>query len=147
LWLTSQPRDALLGCIPGRYGLFKLHHYPDARPVEGLTIYLVQASLVFFNADYVKHRVFEIVDNLPARPVWFILDASAINVLDSSAVAALDDVQTGLAERGIKFGIADLHSRPGDMIERSGLGNRIGADMHFETAEAALDAFQARGPR
>jgi sulfate permease, SulP family len=144
VWLNSQPRDALLGCIPGRHGLFKLHHHPDARPLPGLTIYLVQASLVFLNADHVKHRIFEIVDGLPEAPEWFILDASAINHLDTSAAEALDDVWTALAERSIRFGIADLHSRPRGMIERSGLGGRIGPDMHFETAEAAFDAFQAR---
>jgi sulfate permease, SulP family len=144
LWLFAQPRDALLGCLAGRDGLVKLHHHPDARPVKGLTIYLVQASLVFFNADHIKHRIFEIVDSLPEAPEWFILDASAINHLDTSAVEALDDVWTGLAKRGIKFGVADLHRLPRDMIQRSGLGDRIGRDMYFHTAEAALAAFQAR---
>ena len=51
IWLASQPQEALLGSIPGRDGLYKLHNHPDARPIPGLVIYLVQAGIVFFNAD------------------------------------------------------------------------------------------------
>jgi high affinity sulfate transporter 1 len=145
LWLTSKPRDALLGRIPGREGLYKLHTHPDARPVPGLTIYLVQSALVFFNADLVKRRILRIADGWPDATV-FILDAGAINHLDSTAVDALEDARAALAQRGIAFGISDLHSRPKRMIERSGLGKRIGADMLFESAEAAVEAFQARKP-
>jgi hypothetical protein len=54
---VSHPSDALLGCIPGRDGFYKLHREPRAKPVPGLAIYLVQASLVFFNIDYVRDRI------------------------------------------------------------------------------------------
>ena len=54
LYLVMQgmtPRDALLGRIPGRDGFYKLHRYPQAEPVPGVVIYLLQGSLLFFNAD------------------------------------------------------------------------------------------------
>src|SRR5262249_22616723 len=109
LWLSSHPRDAPLGRIAGRDGLYQLHTPPEARPVPGLTIYLVQAGLVFFNADYVKKRILEIVDGQPQPPAWFILDAGAVSQLDTTAVAALEDVRAALRQRGIAFAIADLH--------------------------------------
>jgi high affinity sulfate transporter 1 len=148
LWLASQPRDAMLGRIPDRDGLYKLHAHPNAKPLPGLVIYLVQAGVVFFNADYVKQRILAAVDGQPVEPSWFILDASAINHIDVTAVNALEDVHATLARRGIALGIADLHSRPRAMIERSGLGARIGADMIFDSAEAAVAAYEAgRRPR
>jgi high affinity sulfate transporter 1 len=146
LWLASQPRDALLGGIPGRDGLYKLHIHPEARPIPGLTLYLVEAALVFFNADYVKHRMLNIAERRREGTAWFILDGSAINLLDSTAVAALEDVRMALAERSITFGIAGLHSRPRQTIERSGLADRIGAAMIFESTEGAVAAFHARKP-
>ena len=51
---AARPRDALLGRIPGRDGFYKLHREPQAEPIPGLAIYLVQSSLVFFNIDYVR---------------------------------------------------------------------------------------------
>ena len=51
------PRDALLGRVPGRDGFYKLHRRPDARPVPGLTIALIQGDLLFFNADHVQARL------------------------------------------------------------------------------------------
>jgi high affinity sulfate transporter 1 len=147
LWLSSHPRDALLGRIAGRDGLYKLHTHPDAQPVPGLVIYLVQAGLVFFNADHVKKRILEIVDAQAAPPVWFILDAGAVSQLDTTAVAALEDVHAALHEHGIAFAIADLHSRPRAMIERSGLGDRIGQAMLFESTDGAVAAFEARTAR
>jgi high affinity sulfate transporter 1 len=146
LWLASQPRDALLGRIPGRDGLYKLHIHPDARPISGMTLYLVEAALVFFNADYVKHRMLKIAERRREATAWFILDASAINILDSTAVAALEDVRAALGQRSIAFGIAALHSRPRRTIERAGIADRIGAAMIFESTEAAVAAFQARKP-
>ena len=65
------------------------------------------------------------MNNQANPPAWLILDASAINHLDISAVVTLNEVRAALAERGIAFGIAELHSRPRAMIERSGLGARM----------------------
>jgi high affinity sulfate transporter 1 len=144
LWIASKPRDALLGAIPGRDGLYKLHAHPDARAAPGLIVYLLQASLVFFNADYVKKRILAIVDGQAEKPAWFILDASAINHLDTSAIDTLAEVRDALAERGITFGIADLHSRPRAAIEQSGFAARIGRRMIFRSSEAAITAFERR---
>ena len=56
------PRDALLGRIPGRDGFYKLHRRPDARPVPGLAIALIEGDLLFFNADHIQARLLAIAD-------------------------------------------------------------------------------------
>lgn len=142
LWLASKPRDALLGRRKGKDALYKLHAYPDARRIRGLTIYLVEAGLFFFNADYVKARMLEIASG-SEQPRWLILDASAVNYLDASAAGMLEDIKVELSDRGIAFGIAGMHSLPRQMVERSGLASRIGRHMLFESAESAASAFEA----
>ena len=49
---------------------------------------------------------------------WFILDAAAVNVLDSTGVATLADVREELAEWGVAFGIADLNTRSRRLVAR-----------------------------
>lgn len=143
IWTTSHPRLALLGRIPGSAGLYKLHRYPEAKPIPGLTIVMLQSALVFFNAEFAKRRLLKIASATRAADKWFILDATAINVLDSTGLRTLEEVQRYLAERGVAFGLADLNNRSRQAIDRAGLRDRMGKDMIFPSAEAALAAFEA----
>ena len=106
---------------------------------------VLQAALIFFNADYVKRQVIEIADALGDDSRWFVLDAEAINLLDSTGVAKLEELQILLRERGVAFGIADLNSRSRLMVEQAGLADRMGRHMIFVSSEAAVAAF-SRSP-
>jgi sulfate permease, SulP family len=139
-----RPRDAMLGQIPGRHGFYKLHRSPDAQPIPGLSVCLIQGSLLFFNVDHVKSRLKAIMEQLPDNTQWFVLDASAIAQVDSTAAAMLEEVRTTLADRGIAFGIAELHIEPKDILKRAGLLRTL-ETMIFDDLEDALTAFKERG--
>ncbi|MEZ5832089.1 MAG: SulP family inorganic anion transporter [Dongiaceae bacterium] len=143
LWAASRPRLALLGRIPGKAGLYKLHRYPEAEAVAGLTLVVLQAGLVFFNADYVKQRLLKIARALRPGEKWFVLDAAAVNVLDSTGAEALEAIRAYLSEQEIAFGIADLNTRSRRIIDSAGLSERIGSAMIFPSAEAAVATFEA----
>ena len=147
IWAASRPRLALLGQIPGSSGLYKLHRFPEARPISGLTIVVLQSALVFFNADYVKRRLLKIANATRSTDKWFILDAAAVNVLDSTGIEALEDVQMHLIERGVAFGIADLNSSARQKVERAGFRDRTAKQMLFASAEAAVAAYEATHSR
>lgn len=136
------PRDALLGRIPGSDGFFKLHRSRDARPIPGLAICLIQGSLLFFNADYVKSRLQEIADHLPAGTRWLLIDASATPQIDSSAAAMLDEIRAELDQQGIKLGLAELHTEARAILTRAGVIERMGPTMVFESLDDAYCAFE-----
>lgn len=140
------PRDALLGHISGRDGFYKLHRFPEARPMPGLALYMIQGSLLFFNADYVRERILTIASGLPVGTRWFVVDASAIAQIDSTAVAMLDDVRADLAADGMTLGIAELHAEVKAILERGGVIERIGAQYIFEDVEDAIRGFNAEPP-
>lgn len=139
-----RPRDALLGRIPGRNGFYKLHRSKVAQPVPGLAVCLVQGSLLFFNVDYVRERLESIARELPADTRWFVLDASAIAQVDSTAAAMLEELRADFAERGMALGIAELHKEPMAILERAGVLQRVGASMIFEDLEDVASAFVHR---
>ncbi|MBZ9654039.1 SulP family inorganic anion transporter [Phyllobacterium lublinensis] len=140
------PRDALLGHISGRDGFYKLHRFPEALPMPGLALYMIQGSLLFFNADYVRERILTIASGLPVGTRWFVVDASAIAQIDSTAVAMLDDVRADLAADGMTLGIAELHAEVKAILERGGVIERIGAQYIFEDVEDAIRGFNAEPP-
>lgn len=141
-----RPRDALLGRIPGRPGFYKLHRTPAARPVPGLAVCMIQGSLLFFNVDYVRERLTSLAGEQPEGTRWFVLDASAVAQVDSTAAAMLDEVRADLAERGMTLGIAELHKEPMTILERAGVLQKIGPSMVFDDLEDMASAF-ARGER
>ena len=142
---VSRPSDALLGCIPGRDGFYKLHREPRAKPVPGLAVYLVQSSLVFFNIDYVRDRITWVVDQLPQSTRWFILDAEAVTTIDSTAAAVLGEISEELSRHNLRFGVANLHAQPRELLARSGFLAAIGPEMSFTRLEDAALAFERGG--
>ena len=148
IWLigaAAQPRDALLGRIAGRDGFYKLHRYPDAVAVPGLTIYLLEGPIVFFNADRLQNRIRWIVDRLPVATQYFVLDASAINYVDGTGAIALGEIADELLRRGIKFAVVDLHHKPRQLLKRAGFFVQIGRDHVFDRLEEAVAALAPGG--
>lgn len=140
------PRDALLGRVPGRDGFYKLHRYPQAKPVPGVVIYLVQGSLLFYNAEHIKSRIEAIFATMSPDTRWFVLDAGAAAQIDSTAAVMLEEVRSMAEERGVKFAIVELHSEPLEVLRRSGVIARIGPAMIFDELEEAVDLVdQLRG--
>ncbi|MEW6639856.1 MAG: SulP family inorganic anion transporter [Pseudomonadota bacterium] len=141
-----RPRDAMLGRIAGQHGFYKLHRSKAAHPVPGLALCLVEASLLFLNVDHVKSRLLAIAQALPADTRWFVLDASAIVQMDSTAAAMLEEVRSAFAARGLALGFAELHAEPKEILERAGLLDAIGKGMIFEDLEDVMTAFE-QAPR
>jgi high affinity sulfate transporter 1 len=144
IWTASRPRIALLGKAPGREGLVKLHRYPEAQPIPGMTIIMIQSSMVFFNTDYLKQRLLKLALAREATS-WLVIDAAAVNMLDSTAIGMLDELETALAGSGITLCLSDLNSAARNALKRAGLAERLGPDRIFSSAEAAVAAFAARG--
>lgn len=146
LWTASYPRTALLGRLPGQTDLVKLHKHPEAVPVPGMVIVMVQSAILFFNADYLKQRLQKIALARRAETSWFVIDASAINMLDSTAVAKLEELRLILANAGIRLCFSELNSQARTALRRAGLADRLGQDMLFGSTEAAIDAFTTKTP-
>ena len=106
-------------------------------------IYLLQGSLLFFNADRVKSRIEDIFAKLGPDIKGFIFDAGASARIDSTAAVMLDEIRAMAEERGMKFAIVELHSEPLDVLERSGVLAKIGSAMIFEDMEEAVTALSA----
>ncbi len=137
---TMFPRDSLLGHIEGRHGFFDLARFPEARPIDGAAVFAIQGNILFYNADYVRMRLMQVVRELAPGTKCLVLDASAVTHMDSTGATALDAVAKALTERDITFAIADLSEESRDILERAGVVAAIGAYNLFNGREEALRA-------
>jgi SulP family sulfate permease len=143
LWTASRPRLALLGRLPGDRALVKLHRYPTAAPIPDMIVVMIQSGIVFFNADYLKQKLLKIARARRATTRWLLIDANAVNILDSTAIAKLDELREEVAGMGIRLCFSELNSSAKRRIQRSGLADRLGPGMLFASTEAAVETLSA----
>jgi sulfate permease, SulP family len=146
LYRGMTPRVVMLGRVENQPGFYKLHRVESAEPVPGLAIILIQGSLLFYSADHARQRIEEIVAELPPDTRWLVLDASAIPFMDTTAAEALIEINDDLAQRGIKFAIADVHSESLALLSAAGVVGAVGHDMVFAGLEEMLEAFEKSPP-
>jgi MFS superfamily sulfate permease-like transporter len=127
---ASSPYDAILGQVPGVDGFTDISEYPNAQTIPGLLVYRFDAALLFFNADYFKKRVRDVVVLSGQSLRLFVFDMEAINVIDMTGLEALEEVRSELAAKGIAFVVARVKNEIRDKLFRSGFSERIGEPFH-----------------
>ncbi|QEL25726.1 SulP family inorganic anion transporter [Bosea sp. F3-2] len=142
-----RPRDALLGRVEGRPGFYKMHRTENAAPPPGMVLFMIQGSILFFNADYIRSRLESVTKEAPPGTFWFVLDAGAVAQIDTTAAAMLLQWRSDLAAMGLTFAIAELHREPREILERAGFFEGASATMVFEDLEDAVRTLGERSSR
>lgn len=143
--LNTRPYTAILGRLPNTNIFRNVEHFPEAETFPGLVILRIDASLYFANVVFLKARIHEICDDHAADLQALILDASAVNDLDSSADTALHQLSDEFKKKGITFYIAGVKAPVRRVMQRSGLYTALGGDHFFFTIDAAVRRFQEKG--
>jgi sulfate permease, SulP family len=76
-------------------------------------------------------------------PEWVLLNFEAMGEVDLTGADALETLRAELEDEGIVLGLARLKQDQRDVLQPSGLLDRIGAEHVFPTLPTALDAFRA----
>jgi SulP family sulfate permease len=142
--LNTRPYTAILGRLPNTNIFRNVEHFPEAETLPGLVILRIDASLYFANVVFLKARIHEICRSHAADLKALILDASAVNDLDSSADTALHQLSDEFKKQGIVFYIAGVKAPVRKVMQRSGLYSALGGDHFFFTIDAAVRRFQEK---
>ncbi|HEY6387007.1 MAG TPA: SulP family inorganic anion transporter [Candidatus Acidoferrum sp.] len=137
---ASSPYDAILGQVPGVDGFTDISEYPNALTIPGLLVYRFDAALLFFNTDYFKKRVRDVVTLSDHSLRLFVFDMEAINVIDSAGLDAIEEIRSDLATKGIAFTVARAKNEIRDKLIRSGLWERIGPTNFHPSVRSAVQS-------
>jgi sulfate permease, SulP family len=145
LWFmvrSTRPHAAVLGRVPGTNAWRNLKNFPEAEPVAGALALRVDAELYFGNATFLK----ELLARLEAeaaeasRPIRVVaLDMSAVGHLDSSADGALHEIADEYADRDVALLMANVKHPVRQVMDRSGLCEKIGRSRFFLDVDEAMD--------
>ena len=136
---SSKPHDEILGLDESTNRYHNLIECPDAKEIPGILIYRFESSLVFYNADYFKTRILEVLSQRKDNIKYLILDASSINHIDITASDTLEELTNELSKEGIEILFVKLMNEEHSMLERSGVLEKIGNNKLFDSIRLAVD--------
>jgi SulP family sulfate permease len=141
---VSRPETAELGRIPGTDAYRDISVHPEAETLSGLLVFRFDAPVIFPNASYFVDNVRRLITEAatPVREV--LLSAHQINHLDSTGADQLTRLHAELAAKGIAFSIAEAKEHLCDMMRRTELKERIGADHFHDSIQDGVQAFLQR---
>jgi len=133
VWLmrSSRPHIAVLGRVPGTEHFRNVLRY-HTEPLPGVLLLRVDESLFFGNARHVGNAIQQLAAASPDSHS-LLLVMSAVNRLDMTALAMLERLDDGLAERGIRLHLAEVKGPVLDVCKRAGLAERFDGRLHLST--------------
>jgi SulP family sulfate permease len=140
VYRTSMPHIAVLGRIPHTHYFKNIERFNDT--VETYDEFLIlrfDAQLYFGNKDYFKTELEKQIEKKGASLKYVILNAEAINYIDSSAVHLLKQTLQELKNKGLQFVVAGAIGPTRDILYSSGLIEDIGTENIFVTTYEAFE--------
>lgn len=140
VYRTSIPHIAILGRIRNTDYFKNVARFPeDTEIFDEFLIVRFDAQLFFGNKDYFKKELLSQLAKKGAEVKYIIINAEAINYIDSSAVHMLRQTINELKNKQIKLVIAGAIGPTRDIFNTSGLINDIGKENFFVKTNEAFE--------
>jgi SulP family sulfate permease len=114
-------------------------HAPN---IPGIIIYRFGASLYFANATFFEEEVDKLFTQSATPVKWFVLDAEAMNDMDTTGEETLHQVLTWLAKRGVTVAVSRANPSTTALFKHYHLLELIGENRLYPTNRHAIAAFR-----
>lgn len=134
---ASQARFSILGRVPGRLQFADLRDNPENITIPGLSIIRLDECVFYANAESLRDRIVETVKsgNPPIHSV--VLDLEMTSDLDIPGAEMLGALHEELGAGGVRLRLSRLQPEARDLLDRSGITERVGAEnIHLRTIGA-----------
>jgi SulP family sulfate permease len=145
IYSSTLPHSAELGRLGNTDKFRNVERYKNAIIEPEMLIFRFDASLYFANSDHFVTRISTLIEKRNTAPLSaFILDASAMNYIDSTGIHALERAHELLEEKGIKLVIAAAIGPVRDKLKRTGMTKKIGEENFFFDIDDAVQYFRKK---
>ena len=135
LWRASRPHIAVLGRLPGSEHFRNIERYA-AETHPQIVLLRIDAGVFFGNAELISDHVLQ---TLTGETRHLVLVMTAINLIDTTGLYALAELNESLAARGIKLHLAEVKGPLMDKLKRSDLLLKNLSGQVFISAVSAFD--------
>lgn len=141
VYRSSYPHIAVLGRIPNTDQYRNVARFHDLVEREDVLIIRLDAQMYFANVQAFREFVNAEKARKGEKLRLILLDAAAINAMDSSATHALEEMVRDLRKEGIDFYMSGAKGPVRDTISKSHLFDVMGADHFFLRIHDAIAYF------
>jgi SulP family sulfate permease len=138
---ASRPHVAFLGRIPGAQRFSDMARHPDNEPVPGALLFRTEASLLYFNADYVRETVMKRVAEMGGGLRLAVCDLSTSPYVDLAGAEMLSGLHDELESANVRFQIVEARASVRDRLHAEGVEAKVGRIGRFKSLADAVDDF------
>jgi SulP family sulfate permease len=139
IFRSTRPHIAECARIEGTDYFKNVERFENAKGRKDVLILRFDGQLYFANTNYFKDQLNDMIAKKGPTLKLVILNAEAINHMDSSAVHMLDKTIKDLCKKEIFFAVAGAIGPVRDLIFNSGLAETIGKELMFVEVNKALE--------
>ncbi|MDP5054332.1 MAG: sulfate permease [Congregibacter sp.] len=141
---TSQPHIAIVGEVPGTEHFRNVHRH-QVITYPSIVSLRIDESLYFANAGYMESAIYAVIAARDQRLKHIILQCTAVNAIDLSALEALESVTQRLREQGIMLHLSEVKGPVMDALERTDFLEHLSGQV-FLTQHQACEALKPASP-
>ena len=117
---AARPHTTELGRVGGTEYYADLVRHPENERVPDVFVFRPEASLVYFNAEHVRDRFFELLDARGAGVKLAVCFLGACPGVDRAGAELLEELHHETGKRGIAFRLAEARGSVRETLRRSG---------------------------
>jgi high affinity sulfate transporter 1 len=136
----SRPNEAIVGKIPGIDGYNDIAGHPNAETLPGVLIYRFDAPILFFNADWFRRRLIQLIDTAADPLHTVIIDMESSQLTDTTGADALARVFDRTRADGIGLKLCRVRMAVRHVLQHTGLLNTIGEENFYPSIRSAAEA-------
>ncbi|HSV07337.1 MAG TPA: SulP family inorganic anion transporter [Candidatus Binatus sp.] len=136
------PHVAILGRIPNTTRFSDLARHPDNERLPMVSVFRVEASLMYFNVDHVLREVLKHVDAQGDAIRLVVCDLSTSPYVDLAGARMLTRLCAELEARRAVLRLAEAHATVRDILRAEGLDARLGTISRRASVAEAIEAFE-----
>jgi MFS superfamily sulfate permease-like transporter len=140
----AHPRVAFLGSIPGTRIFSDIERNPDNEVVPGVLVFRCEASLLYFNVEYVREAVWEKIRSTAGPLKLVVCDLSTSPMVDLAGARMLKTLQAQLQAAGIRLRLVAAHAAVRDILRAEALEESVGYFGRRIVVADVIDEFQGR---
>ena len=139
---AARPRVTELSRIPGTTYFGDRSRHPENEGTPGVLVIRCESALLYFNVEYVRERLFEILRARPDAVRLVVFFLGAVPNVDLAGAELLADLHRTFRAQGIDFRVADSHGDVRDALRRSGFEQQHGPIEVGQTVDLVIAQWQ-----
>lgn len=142
IYSSTKPHSAELGQLGKTKNYRNVDRYTKSNTEEEILIYRFDAQLYFANVEYFKSTIDQLIVEKGEKLVLLVLDASAMNNIDSTGIHMLLELIAELKAKSIQFYLAGVLGPVRDKLTKANIVERKGRESFFFDVADAVEHFK-----